>query len=131
MGRELGAVPGLRAARHRLQGSQPTAPLRAGAPKGEAQRGLDGSPVPAGRTKAELTSPGPAGAGCPLSPRPRGGQLSSPVATVLVGLSPPGDRPQAGGYVTSLGTTSYRVYLFEVTPVLGKGEFHCVIVFLI
>lgn len=47
------------------------------------------------------------------------------------GLSPPGDRPQAGGRVTSLGTTSYRVYLFEVTPVLGKGKFHCVIVVLI
>lgn len=85
--------------------------------------------------KAALTSLGPGGAGRPFSP-----QLPAPhgAAGCPHPLDPasqachhqePGPGRAAG--CTRLGTTLYCVYLFEVTLVLGKGKFHCVIVFLI
>lgn len=57
-------------------------------------------------------------------------RLPSPVATALLPVT---TRTWASArrLRASLGTTSYCVYLFEVTLVLGKGKFHCVVVFLI
>lgn len=85
--------------------------------------------------KAALTSLGPGAAGHPFSP-----QLPAPhgaagrphpldPASQACHHQEPGPGRAAG--CTRLGTTLYCVYLFEVTLVLGKGKFHCVIVFLI
>ena len=85
--------------------------------------------------KTKLTSPGPGGAGRllpPLLPAPHGAagrpHLLDP-ASRACHLQEPGPGQAAG--CARLGTTLYCVYLFEVTLVLGKGKFHCVIVFLI
>lgn len=113
--------PGLRAAPHRAHGSQPAAPwsrpasLKVSLKAELASRGLE-RPAP---TLTAAARP-PRAAGRPHLLDPAGPACHH---------QEPGPGRAAG--CARLGTALYCVYLFEVTLVLGKGKFHCVIVFLI